>query len=95
MKYFIVCSLIVISMTQCSNELVFEDQSFQRKTTLPYAANCPEIEVKIPVAIGVPVVADSINKKAFSILKMIFYLGENPSNSKDYNGLLKSFIDSH
>jgi hypothetical protein len=82
-------------MTQCSNELVFEEQSFQRKTTLPCAENCPEIQVKIPVANGVPIVADSINKKVFSVLKQIIYFGEKPYASKDYNGLLKSFIDSY
>lgn len=95
MKYFIVYSLILLSMAQCSNELVFEEQSFQRKTALPCAANCPEIKVKIPVANGVPIVADSINKKVFSVLKQIIYFGEKPYTSKDYNGLLKSFIDSY
>jgi hypothetical protein len=75
--------------------LVFEDQSFQRKTTLPGTENCPEIKVKIPVANGVSIVLDSINKKVFSVLKQIIYFGEKPYTSKDYNGLLKSFIDSY
>jgi hypothetical protein len=82
-------------MAQCSNELVFEEQSFQRKTTLPCDANCPKIKVKIPVANGVSIVADSINKKVFSVLKLIIYFGEKPYTSKDYNGLLKLFIDSY
>jgi Holliday junction resolvase RusA-like endonuclease len=79
------------SIAQCSTKLVFEDQLFERKPNVP-AENCLEIKVKNLVATGVPVVIASI-KKCFT-LKMIFYLGENPSTKKDYNGLLKSFIDS-
>ena len=82
-------------MARCSKELVFKDQSFQKKTILPCKENCPQITVKIPVAKDVPVVADSINKKVFSVLKEIIYFGEKPYTSTDYNGLLASFIDSY
>lgn len=95
MKYFIIYSLLLFSVAQCSNELVFKDESFQKKTTLPCTGDCPAISVKIPVADGVPVVADSINKKVFSVLKEIVYFGEKPYTSKDYNGLLTSFINSY
>ncbi|HEX9152601.1 MAG TPA: DUF4163 domain-containing protein, partial [Flavobacterium sp.] len=57
--------------------------------------NCPQITVKIPIAKNVPVVADSINKKVFSVLKEIIYFGEKPYTSTNYNGLLLSFIDSY
>ena len=86
---------MLFSVAQCSNELVFEEQSFQKKTTLPCTGDCPSISVKIPVANAVPVVADSINKKVFSVLKEIIYFGEKPYTSKDYNGLLTSFINSY
>ncbi|MFV5694308.1 PdaC/SigV domain-containing protein [Flavobacterium sp. LB3P122] len=95
MKHFILFSLFLFSVARCSNELVFEEQSFQRKTTLPCKENCPQITVKIPVAKEVPVVADSINKKVFSVLKEIIYFGEKPYISTNYNGLLTSFIDSY
>ena len=95
MKYFIICTLLLFSVAQCSNELVFEDESFQKKTSLPCTENCPSISVKIPVANGVPVVADSINKKVFSVMKEIIYFGEKPYTAKDYNGLLTSFINSY
>jgi hypothetical protein len=51
--------------------------------------------VKIPIAKNAPVIADSINKKVFSVLKEIIYFGEKPYTSTDYNGLLASFIDSY
>ncbi|MFV8465910.1 PdaC/SigV domain-containing protein [Flavobacterium sp. LB1P62] len=95
MKHFILFSVLLFSMARCSNELVFEEQSFQKKTTLPCKENCPQITVKIPVAKDVPVVADSINKKVFSVLKEIIYFGEKPYTSANYNGLLASFIDSY
>jgi hypothetical protein len=40
------------------------------------------------------IVADSINKKVFSVLKEIVYFGGKPYTSTDYAGLLASFIDS-
>jgi hypothetical protein len=95
MKHFILFSVLLFSVARCSNELAFEEQSFQKKTTLPCKENCPQITVKIPVAKDVPVVADSINKKVFSVLKEIIYFGEKPYTSTNYNGLLASFIDSY
>ncbi|MDP3680741.1 MAG: DUF4163 domain-containing protein [Flavobacterium sp.] len=95
MKHFIIFAAFLFLLTGCSNELAFKDQSFQKKTTLPCKENCPEITVKIPVAKNDPIVADSINKKVFSVLKEIIYFGEKPYTSTDYNGLLTSFIDSY
>jgi hypothetical protein len=82
-------------MARCSNELVFEDQSFQKKTSLACKENCPHISVRIPVAKDVPIVADSINKKVFSVLKEILYFGEKPYTSNNYKDLLASFIGSY
>ena len=95
MKHFIIYTLLLFSAAQCSNELVFEEESFQKKTTMPCKENCPSISVKIPVANAVPVVADSINKKVFSVMKEIIYFGEKTYTATDYNGLLASFIDSY
>lgn len=95
MKHFIIFTLLLFSVARCSNELIFEEQSFQKKTTLPCKENCPHISVKIPIAKDVPIVADSINKKVFSVLKEIVYFGEKPYTSTNYNGLLTSFIGSY
>ena len=95
MKYFVIYAVLLFSLARCSNELVFEDQSFYKKTTLACKENCPYISVRIPVAKDIPVVSDSINKKVFSVLKEIVYFGEKPYPSTDYNGLLTSFIKSY
>ena len=95
MKHIIIFAVLLFSMNRCSKELVFEDQSFQKKTTLPCKKDCPHISVRIPIAKDAPVVADSINKKVFSVLKEIIYFGEKPYTSTNYNGLLSSFIGSY
>lgn len=82
-------------MARCENELAFENKTFEKKTVLPCEENCPHISVKIPIAKNVSIVADSINKKVFSVLKEIIYFGEKPYTSSDYNGLLTSFIGSY
>ncbi|MEC5164552.1 hypothetical protein RCH18_000268 [Flavobacterium sp. PL11] len=95
MKYAVMLSLLLFSVAQCSNELVFEEQYYQKKSNLNCTDNCPSITVKIPIANGIPIVADSINKKVFLVLKQIIYFGEKPYTSKDYTSLLSSFIDSY
>lgn len=95
MKHFIIFIALLFSMIRCSNELVYEEQSFQKKSTLPCKKDCPHINVKIPVAKDIPIVADSINKKVFSVVKEIVYFGEKPYTATDYNGLLASFIGSY
>ncbi|WP_367755958.1 DUF4163 domain-containing protein [Flavobacterium sp. WC2430] len=95
MKNIILFSLLLFSMARCSKELVFEDQSFLKKTSLPCKENCPQISIKIPIAKDVPDVADNINKKVFSVLKEIVYFGEKPYAATNYNDLSRSFIDSY
>lgn len=82
-------------MARCSKELAFENQSFEKKTSLACKENCPHIKIIIPIAKDVPIVADSINKKVFSVLKELVYFGEKPYTSTNYNGLINSFITSY
>lgn len=82
-------------MAQCGNELAFNNQTVTQTTSLPCTTNCPEAIITIPIAAGVPIVADSINKKVFSVLKEIIYFGEQPYAATEYKGLLKSFIQSY
>lgn len=95
MKHILLYAIVIFSMAGCSKELVFENQTFEKKTSLPCKENCPHITVTIPIAKDVPIIADSINKKVFSVLKEIVYFGEKPYTSTDYNGLLNSFIGSY
>lgn len=94
-KSIIFIALLFLLIGCTKKELAFEEKSYQKKTTLPCKENCPEITVKIPFAENVPVVADSINKKVFSVLKGIIYFGEKPYTATDYDGLLASFIGSY
>jgi hypothetical protein len=95
MKYILLYTVLLFSMTRCSKELIFENQSFEKTTTLACPGSCPNIEVTIPIAKNVPIVADSINKKVFFVLKELIYFGEKPYPSTDYNGLVNSFIGSY
>jgi hypothetical protein len=95
MKHVLLYAILIFSMVSCSKELTFEKQSFEKKTSLGCAENCPHIKVTIPIAKNIPIVADSINKKLFSVLKELIYFGEKPYPSTDYNGLLNSFIGSY
>lgn len=95
MKHYIIFAALLFLMARCENELAFENKSFSKTTTLPCKGSCPHITLKIPIAKDVPIVADSINKKVFSVLKEIIYFGEKPYAANDYNGLLTSFIGSY
>lgn len=95
MKHILLYTILLFSMARCSKELVFENQTFEKKTSLPCTENCPQIIVTIPIAKDVPIVADSINKKVFSVLKEIIYFGEKPYTPTDYDGLVNSFIGSY
>jgi hypothetical protein len=76
-------------------ELEFTTETFTETTTLPCGDNCPTVEVKIPVATNVPIVADSINKRIFAVVKGIIYFGEKPYEGTEYKELLHSFIASY
>ena len=93
-KYLLVTSLLFL-MAQCENELTFDNQTVTQKTSVACATNCPEATITLPIAAGVPIVADSINKKVFSVLKQIIYFGEQPYTATNYKGLLSSFIQSY
>jgi hypothetical protein len=75
--------------------LVFENQFIRTTTTLPCKEPCPKISLKIPIAKEVPIVADSINKKVFSVLNKIIYFGEKPYIATNYKDLANAFIGSY
>jgi hypothetical protein len=95
MKNYMLFASLLFLFVSCKKELSFDNQSFKKKTSLACKDNCPHINVTIPIAKDVPIVADSINKKVFSVMKEIVYFGEKPYTATDYNGLVTSFIDSY
>lgn len=95
MKNYILFASLFFLFARCEKEMVFENQTFEKKTSLACKDNCPHIIVRVPIAKDVPIVADSINKKVFNVLKEIVHFGEKPYASTDYEGLVSSFIDSY
>ncbi len=79
----------------CNNDLTFTSKSFHAKSKEACVKDCPKADVTVPIAEGEPIVADSINKKVFKVMKEIIFVGENPYTDKDYPGLLHSFIKSY
>ncbi len=86
---------VVLISCEKDKQLEFTTETYTEKSTLPCSDNCPIVEVKVPVAKNIPIVADSINKRVFAVVKEIIYFGEKPYTSKDYQGLLQSFISSY
>lgn len=95
MKKFLTLAFLVLFLSSCKNELTFKEAHFEKKSSLPCKENCPIVTLTVPVAENVPIVADSINKKVFSVVREIIYFGEQPYPSSDYQGLLDSFIASY
>lgn len=95
MNKFFTLAILVLFLSSCKNELTFKEAHFEKKSSLPCKENCPLVILTVPVAENVPIVADSINKKIFSVVREIIYFGEKPYPSTDYQGLLDSFIGSY
>lgn len=85
-----------IVLNGCTKEpITFTYKTYEKKTTLPCQDGCTTTKVTIPIAHHSEIIADSINNKVFSVVKEIVYFGEKAYPSKDYNGLLTSFINSY
>ena len=88
-------ALTAILVSCNNNELEFSTQTFTEQTTLPCSDNCPNVEVKLPIAKKGTIAADSINKRVFAVVRSIIYFGEKPYTGTDYKTLLYSFIGSY
>lgn len=95
MKQYTLLAIIMLLLTSCNKELSFENKVFKKESDLPCKSDCPEITIEVPVAKNIAVVADSINKKVFSVVKEIIYFEEHTSEVKDYDALAESFITSY
>lgn len=95
MKQYTFLVFLFLLFISCNKELSFENETFEKKSTLSCKTDCPIITIEIPIAKNIPVVADSINKKIFSVIKEIVYFGEKQVKLNDYNALTSSFIGSY
>ena len=97
MKKIITLFAFAVLFISCEKEkqLEFTTETYTEKSSLPCTENCPVVEVKVPIAKNIPIVADSINKRVFAVVKSIIYFGEKPYTSTEYKGLLQSFISSY
>lgn len=95
MKQYSFLVFLFLLFTNCNKGLSFENETFEKKSTIPCKIDCPQITIDIPIAKNIPVVADSINKKLFLVIKEIVYFGEEPLKLNDYNTLATSFIASY
>ncbi|PWB25378.1 DUF3298 and DUF4163 domain-containing protein [Flavobacterium sp. HTF] len=95
MKPHIFLVSLFLTCISCNKELSFENETFDKKTSLGCNKDCPEISIDIPIAKQKGITSDSINKKIFSVIKDIVYFGEKPLKSIDYDLLASSFIDSY
>ncbi|OXA99453.1 DUF3298 and DUF4163 domain-containing protein [Flavobacterium pectinovorum] len=95
MKQYSFLVFLFLLFTSCNKGLSFENETFEKKSTIPCKIDFPQITIDIPIAKNIPVVADSINKKLFLVIKEIVYFGEEPLKLNDYNTLATSFIASY
>ena len=94
MKHYILSAFLFLVLTSCNKELSFENETFEKESKITCEKECPKITIAVPVAKNIPTVADSINKKVFSVIKEIVYFEEDPSKANDYKTLTESFISS-
>jgi hypothetical protein len=96
MKKFVICFAFGLLLVSCAaEELIFTDKTFVKKSALAGKGNSTSVKVTVPIAGNMKIISDSINNKVFSVAKEIIYFGEKPYTSKDYDGLLSSFIGSY
>lgn len=95
MKHYTILVFLFLILTSCNKELSFENETFEKESSIPCKTDCPKISIDVPIAKNIPIVADSINKKVFSVIKEIVYFGEDPSKTNDYKALATSFIASY
>lgn len=96
MKKILFLFALTTVLVSCNDKaLEFTTETFTEKTTLPCSDNCPNVEVKVPIAQGKSIAADSINKRVFAVVRSIIYFGEKPYTGTDYKTLLYSFIGSY
>ncbi|TDW46003.1 uncharacterized protein DUF3298 [Flavobacterium sp. 270] len=95
MKQYPFLVFLFLIFTSCDKGLSFENKTFEKKSAIPCNIDCPIITIDIPIAKNEKIVADSINKKIFLVVKEIVYFGEDSLKTNDYKSLAASFIASY
>jgi len=109
MKYYATLLLALLVLTGCKKDteektetiteaataLAFSPKEYNKKTTLPCKDICTYVSISVPEATGPKVVVDTINNKIFNTIRNIVYFGEKPTNAKNYEDLMASFIQSY
>ncbi|WP_318641893.1 DUF3298 and DUF4163 domain-containing protein [Flavobacterium ardleyense] len=100
MKKILMIALFTSIMISCKEEekkeMSFKDETFEKVTeTKCKDGQCASAKITVPIAENGEVVGDSINNKIFSAVRNIVYFGEKPSDAKDYQGVLNSFIGAY
>lgn len=96
MKKILSIAVVALLFASCAKEeLSFTSSTYEKKSTLPCKENCTAATLVVPVAENAGIVSDSINQTIFNTLRNIVYFGETPSNAKNYNELVDSFIGSY
>lgn len=95
MKNYLFIIFLCLIFTSCKKELSFENETFEEKSTVPCANDCPKITIEVPIAKNIKGTSDSINKKVFAVIKEIVFFEEDSVKVDDYKSLAKSFIASY
>lgn len=106
MTRYISLLFVAVLLTACGKEkkettepetpaLAFKTETYTKKTSLPCKDHCAIVNIEIPIAEGIPVASDSINKTVFNTIRKIIFFGEKPYTATTYEDLNKSFIGSY
>ncbi|KFF04812.1 DUF3298 and DUF4163 domain-containing protein [Flavobacterium reichenbachii] len=95
MKQYSFLVFLLVLFSSCSKDLSFENETFEKKSDVPCKSECPEISIDIPIAKNKKIVADSINKTVFLVVKEIVFFEGDSLKVNDYNSLATSFISSY
>ena len=92
MKNSLIALLMLFFLNSCTKDLKFEQKKYAEKKVTA-TKDFTKINIDVPIAIGEPIIANSINKAIFKTMKEIVYVGEKPFSATDYSGLCTEFIN--
>ena len=92
MKNSLVALLTLFFLSSCTKDLKFEQKKFAKKIVTSNK-DSTKINIDVPIAVGEPIIANSVNKAVFKTMKEIVYVGEKPFSATDYSGLCTEFIN--
>lgn len=79
-------------LNSCTKELKFEQKKFEQKIRSKNDI-ITKICIDVPIAKGISLDTDSINKAVFTAIKEIVYVGDKPFQATNYPALTAAFIN--